>query len=70
MQEVWIDFQSAALGQGVRLHGLWLPQAATNAPVMLYLHGARWDVRSSADLGRSLFERAAEPKRFLLVQGG
>ncbi len=48
MQEVWIDFESAALQQRVRLHGLWLPQTATQAPVMLYLHGARWDVRCSA----------------------
>ena len=48
MAEVWIGLDSAALQQPVRLHGLWLPQAAANAPVLLYLHGARWDVRSSA----------------------
>ncbi len=48
MHDVWIDFDSASLGQPVRLHGLWLPQAAATAPVLLYLHGARWDVRSSA----------------------
>lgn len=48
MQDVWIDFDSRAAGQPVRLHGLWLPQAKPGAPTLLYLHGARWDVRSSA----------------------
>ena len=56
MAEVWIDFNSAALQQAVRLHGLWLPQAAANAPVLLYLHGARWDVRSSAHRMRRMHE--------------
>ena len=48
MQEVWINVDSARLSQPVRLHGLWLPQRAANAPVLLYLHGARFNVRSSA----------------------
>ncbi len=48
MGDVWIEFTSAEEKQPVKLHGLWLPQKRTNAPVMLYLHGARWDVRSSA----------------------
>ena len=48
MQDVWIDFESRAAGQPARLHGLWLAQADPQAPTMLYLHGARWDVRSSA----------------------
>lgn len=48
MQDVWIDFSSVESGQQARLHGLWLPAAAPDAPVLLYLHGARWDVRSSA----------------------
>ena len=48
MQDVWIDFDSSATGQPARLHGLWLAQADARAPTMLYLHGARWDVRSSA----------------------
>lgn len=48
MQDVWIDFESTAAGQPARLHGLWLAQADARAPTMLYLHGARWDVRSSA----------------------
>ena len=56
MQDVFIDFESAALRQRVRLHGLWLPQATANAPVMLYLHGARWDVRSSAHRMRRMHE--------------
>jgi len=49
MDDVWIDFRSAEDGgRDVRLHGLWLPQPRADAPVLLYLHGARWDVRSSA----------------------
>ncbi len=48
MSEVWIEFASAEEKQPVKLHGLWLPQADAGAPVMLYLHGARWDVGSSA----------------------
>ena len=56
MQDVWIDFPSTALQQPVRLHGLWLPQPRSGAPVMLYLHGARWDVRSSAHRMRRMHE--------------
>ncbi|MFT4194860.1 alpha/beta hydrolase [Ottowia sp.] len=56
MQDVWIEYHSAVTGQPVRLHGLWhaadaTPAAASTAacqPVLLYLHGARWDVRGSA----------------------
>lgn len=60
LQDVWIDYDSQLTGRPVRLHGLWLPadgggaNAAAGAapaachPVLLYLHGARWDVRGSA----------------------
>lgn len=51
MTDVWIDFRSAVTGQDVKLHGLWLaadsPRTA-QAPVLLYLHGARWNVTGSA----------------------
>jgi len=40
----------------VRLHALWLPQADASAPVLLYLHGARWDVRGSAHRMRRMHE--------------
>ncbi len=56
MQDVWIDCESPAAGQGVRLHGLWLPQAQADAPALLYLHGARWDVRGSAHRMRRMHE--------------
>lgn len=56
MQDVWVDFQSATTGQAVRLHGLWLTQGRPDAPQLLYLHGARWDVRSSAHRMRRLHE--------------
>ena len=48
MQDVWIEFHSKEDDADVKLHGLWLPQADAKAPVLLYLHGARWDVASSA----------------------
>ena len=55
MQSVWIDFDSQATGRPVKLHGLWLPadtdRLAWNgarAPLLLYLHGARWNVEGSA----------------------
>jgi uncharacterized protein len=56
MSDVWIDYAPAGENQPVRLHGLWLAQADADAPTMLYLHGARWDVRSSARRMRSMHE--------------
>ncbi|MEY4562396.1 MAG: hypothetical protein RLZZ618_1673 [Pseudomonadota bacterium] len=49
LQEQWIAFDSTASGAPVKLHALWLPQPSAQAPVLLYLHGARWDVRGSAE---------------------
>ncbi len=54
MEDAWIGFRSAAAGADVQLHGLWLPQADPAAPVLLYLHGARYDVRGSAPRMRRL----------------
>ena len=58
MQDVWIAFDSAHTGQPTRLHGLWHPHpgAASPAPVLLYLHGARWDVTGSARRVRRMQE--------------
>lgn len=47
LDEVWLDYTPSG-GDPVRLHGLWLPQADRAAPLMLYLHGARWNLASSA----------------------
>ena len=45
MQDVWINFDSKATGNPVKLHGLWAPHAdferRADAPILLYLHGAR-----------------------------
>jgi alpha-beta hydrolase superfamily lysophospholipase len=55
MSDVWIAFTPGQSGAPpVKLHGLWLAQAQPDAPVMLYLHGARWDVRSSAQRMRRM----------------
>lgn len=56
MQDVWIAFDSRETGQPVRLHGLWLPADRPGAPALLYLHGARWDVRGSAWRMRRMHE--------------
>jgi alpha-beta hydrolase superfamily lysophospholipase len=59
MDDVWIPFDSRieeSRGAAVRLHGLWLPQPDANAPVLLYLHGARYDVRGSAPRMRRMHE--------------
>jgi alpha-beta hydrolase superfamily lysophospholipase len=59
MQDVWIPFASKAdghEGEQVKLHALWLPQDDPAAPVLLYLHGARYDVRGSAPRMRRMHE--------------
>ncbi|MDC6167429.1 alpha/beta hydrolase [Paucibacter sp. XJ19-41] len=56
MDEVWIAFDSKLSGAPVKLHGLWIPAERADAPVLLYLHGARWDVRGSANRMRRMQE--------------
>ncbi len=62
MQDTWIEFDSQRTGQRARLHGLWLAAAprtgsdGREAPVMLYLHGSRWNVNSSAFRARRMQE--------------
>ncbi len=48
MQDVWIGFNSRATGKPEQLHGLYLPSDQADAPVLLYLHGARWNVSGSS----------------------
>jgi alpha-beta hydrolase superfamily lysophospholipase len=52
MQDVWIDFASTVTDKPVKLHGLWAQNdnftERADAPVMLYLHGARFNVTGSA----------------------
>ncbi|MFT3720191.1 alpha/beta hydrolase [Pseudorhodoferax sp.] len=55
MEDVWIDFHSQVSGRPVRLHGLWLPAGQpADGPVLLYLHGARWNVQGSAPRMRQM----------------
>ena len=89
MDDVWVEFQSKATGNAVKLHGLWLAAShprnpdrteqtdktpktgktdrslgsnlsgklpTDSAPVMLYLHGARWNVAGSASRMRRMQE--------------
>ena len=55
MQDVWIDYASAD-GAQARLHGLWMPSERPNAPQLLYLHGARWNVAGSSPRIRRMHE--------------
>ncbi len=48
MQEHWIDHTSAMTGKPVKLHAVVSPAASPDAPVLLYLHGARWSIAGSA----------------------
>ena len=60
MQDVWIDFASKETGEPAKLHGLWSPHEGfdkdTKAPVLLYLHGARFNVVGSAFRARRMQE--------------
>ena len=62
MDDVWISFPSRLSGQPVRLHGLWLaaePEGGDRAgasPVLLYLHGAHYNVTGSAQRVRRMQE--------------
>lgn len=47
MEGVWIAHRSAVAGREIRLRGLWAENDDPRAPVMLYLHGARWDLTMS-----------------------
>ncbi len=58
MDHVWIEFDSKVTEQPVKLHGLWLASAQRPAegPVLLYLHGARWNVEGSSPRIRRMQE--------------
>jgi uncharacterized protein len=57
VEELWLSrnglppiaaADAAEEGNGDRLHAWWWPQARKDAPVMLYLHGARWNLQGNA----------------------
>jgi alpha-beta hydrolase superfamily lysophospholipase len=62
MADVWIEFDSPSTSQRVKLHALWHPafpddaQRTRAAPVLLYLHGARWNVTGSTHRIRRMQE--------------
>ncbi|MBB3177830.1 alpha/beta hydrolase [Variovorax sp. Sphag1AA] len=58
MDDVWIEFKSSLTGEPVKLHGLWLGRApqSPDQPVMLYLHGARYNVAGSSPRMRRMNE--------------
>jgi uncharacterized protein len=48
MDDVWIEHHSARSHTRIRLHALWMAADNPQAPVLLYLHGARRNVAGSA----------------------
>jgi uncharacterized protein len=59
MEDVWITFPSKVTSEPVKLHGLWQAadkSAGAQAPVLLYLHGARWNVHGSSARMRRMQE--------------
>jgi uncharacterized protein len=62
MKDVWVDYSPREGRQSdktVRLHGLWLEAdrpVSTKTPVLLYLHGARYNVTGSAPRVRRMQE--------------
>ena len=48
MSDEWIEHVSPSTGHRIRLHALWAGNDDPTAPLLLYLHGARRDVGSSA----------------------
>ena len=62
MQELSIDYKTRSDGQPVQLNALWLAAEKTGsaetaaAPVLLYLHGARYNVTGSAPRIRRMQE--------------
>jgi alpha-beta hydrolase superfamily lysophospholipase len=47
LQDQWIEYHSQETDSPVRLHGVWLGHSRPDAPVLLYLHGARFDLHGS-----------------------
>ena len=58
MTNVWIEFDSTVSAQPAKLHGLWAAadKTASDSPILLYLHGARWNVAGSAPRIRRMQE--------------
>lgn len=56
MQDVWIEHRSTLSGRPVKLHALWMPPSRPDAPLLLYLHGARRNVWGSTFRIRNMHE--------------
>lgn len=51
VQELWLPLRGASDGggdEGEKIHAWWWPADAADAPTMLYLHGARWNLTGNS----------------------
>jgi uncharacterized protein len=48
LKDIWIPLGNSPTASAPRLHALWIAGPRPDAPVLLYLHGARRDVNASA----------------------
>lgn len=46
-EELWIPVAPSADNAGDKVHAWWAPGPTPDAPVLLYLHGARWNLTGS-----------------------
>jgi uncharacterized protein len=56
MEDAWIEFNAPSSQQAIKLHALVARQPKSDAPVLLYLHGARFNVVGSATRVRRMQE--------------
>ena len=54
--DLWIEFTCSDTGAPVRLHARWFGQPRADAPVLLYLHGARCHLGNNVDRMQHLHE--------------
>ncbi len=45
---MWVEHPSKLSGRPVKLHALWAPNDDAQAPLLLYLHGARRNIQASS----------------------
>ncbi len=68
VQEMYLPVGIAA--DAPRIHAWWWADANPDAPAVLYLHGARWNMTGHVRRMEALYQAAPSPKKLLLVENG